>query len=547
MMPINDMMIDSPSRLARPSRAYLHVTEPGHLTGLADRVRETTFHDVKGSWSSASGLAPPCVEFAPYGRTPGHGRRSDARQGTIDQDPEFISFLEDLTQPIPVQRLTENDLTKGEADRKDEMKVTPLVQFLRDRKAAKGKNTLATTTEARPERMSAAEASKHARTGGEPKASLPPPTTPRSIVPRRAQDAKASNDGGKVRSTEATDGHRKGKSASTSVSKGVVASTDTRGRHTPSPGPPTGPATASAKKRERGPASATARGGGAAAAAAAARILRRDLGLGARQDSAGTSTATRLGPDSVGPTSSDAATTTTTTTMMTRRTTSTPTIHRRDPVRANDSAAVRMETSSSGRTPAPSTDDGASTVVPADHAGPTTDSSSSPSGPTGARPAAVELARPTQAFLKHANPSQGITDTVLRAAMTRFGEVVRAEIDRKKGFAYVDFLAPEALERAIQASPITIADGRVTVLERQDRPSATGGPRGGGGGGGGVGGGGLDRGGRRGRGRGRGAASPSPSSSSSTPRGTGIGGRRGGGGGDAAGSAPPHPRATPSS
>ena len=529
------MMIYSPSRLARPSRAYLHVTEPCHLTSLADRVRQTTFHDVKGSWSSASGVGPPCVEFAPYGRTPGHGRRSDARQGTIDQDPEFISFLEDLTQPIPVQKLGEDDPTKGEAERKDGMKVTPLVQFLRDRKAAKVKNALATTTEARPERTSAADASKHGRTAGEPK---PPTPAPRSIVPRRAHDAKASKDGGKLRSMEARDGHRKGKSASSMASKGVVTSTNARGRHTPSPGPspgpPTGPAAASTKKRERGPASATA--SGAAAAAAAARILRRDLGLSgesgrARQDSVGTNAATRAGPESGGPTFSATTTTTTTTT---------PTVKGRGPVTASGSAAGRVGTSSPGRTPAPSTDDGASTNMPAGQAGPTTDPSSSPPGPTvrvpRASPAAIESApRPTQAFLKHANPSQGITDTVLRAAMTRFGEVVHAEIDRKKGFAYVDFAAPEALQRAIQASPVTVAEGRVMVLERHDRPSTTGPPRGGGGG---SSTGGMERGGRRGRGRGRGAAS-SPSSSS--PRGTGIGGRRGR---DPAGSAPP--RASPS-
>lgn len=77
----------------------------------------------------------------------------------------------------------------------------------------------------------------------------------------------------------------------------------------------------------------------------------------------------------------------------------------------------------------------------------------------------------TQAFLKHANPSQGITEPLLEEAFAGFGAVKKVEIDKKKGFAYVDFAAPQALQDAIKASPIKVAQGQVVVLERKAGPT----------------------------------------------------------------------------
>lgn len=73
----------------------------------------------------------------------------------------------------------------------------------------------------------------------------------------------------------------------------------------------------------------------------------------------------------------------------------------------------------------------------------------------------------TQAFLKHANPSQGVTESLLDEAFSAFGTVTKVEIDKKKGFAYLDFADSNGLQKAIVASPVKIAQGQVVVLERK--------------------------------------------------------------------------------
>lgn len=86
-----------------------------------------------------------------------------------------------------------------------------------------------------------------------------------------------------------------------------------------------------------------------------------------------------------------------------------------------------------------------------------------------------------QAFLKHANPSQGVTEPLLAEAFATFGKVEKVEIDKKKGFAYVDFDEPHGLLQALRASPVDVGQGQVVVLERKVTPHAqTRGSRGGG-------------------------------------------------------------------
>jgi len=126
-----------------------------------------------------------------------------------------------------------------------------------------------------------------------------------------------------------------------------------------------------------------------------------------------------------------------------------------------------------------------------------------PTGPAASRSGASSPRPPTpttpspcrQAFLKHANPSQGITEALIEEALTAFGKIEKVEIDRKKGFAYVDFADNEGLRKAVAASPVKVAEGAVQVLERRDRPAGRPPPlapmQ-------------MQRGGFRGRGRGRG-------------------------------------------
>jgi regulator of nonsense transcripts 3 len=78
----------------------------------------------------------------------------------------------------------------------------------------------------------------------------------------------------------------------------------------------------------------------------------------------------------------------------------------------------------------------------------------------------------TQAFIKHANPSQGVTESLLKEALERFGPISFIEIDKRKGFAYVDFVDTEGLKKAMAANPITVAQGTVHVAQRKVGGSA---------------------------------------------------------------------------
>ncbi len=507
--------------MSRPSRVYLHVTDQSHLLGLSEKVRQTTFRDARGSWSSASLLGPPSVEFAPYGRIPSGKRRNDARQGTIDQDPEFISFLEELTQPIP-SRKTIDEEKKAAGEKKDEVKVTPLVQFLKDRKAGKGKNV--SPPDSRMERKSP-ETPKSGKSRSDGSGSV-----------RQAGSGKAieggPKDGVKVLGKDASHSPRKDKISS--PAKGVVTG-DSKGRTTPTPAPPKAPA--AEKRRERGNASA------------AARILRRDLGLGGdvgakgrNRDNAGTPKTTTDSPSGASTTPTRARGSVSTAGASGQQTGSSV-------VSNTPAPSTPSSTKVSEKQPPPdaSSKSGTAPTRPIPPSGPTADRSASKGPATGPRsdrpasatgsPASVDSARPIQAFIKHANPSQGITESILHAAMETFGAVLKAEIDSRKGFAYVDFAEHDSLQRAIRASPVSIAQGQVVVLERRDRPGAPS-SRGRGGGGSGGGGGRAERG-RGGRGggassfasprgggggRGRGRGSPAPRGGAAISSGSGGGG-----------------------
>ena len=88
---------DSPAKPSTPSRAYLHLLQEEDISLLSDKIRTATFTDSKGSPKEPAISGPPVVEFATFGRVPNGRERKDLRQGTIDQDPEFISFLESRT------------------------------------------------------------------------------------------------------------------------------------------------------------------------------------------------------------------------------------------------------------------------------------------------------------------------------------------------------------------------------------------------------------------------------------------------------------------
>ncbi|KAL9096855.1 MAG: hypothetical protein Q9165_000819 [Trypethelium subeluteriae] len=239
---------------SRPSRAYLHLTGQPHLATLADKVRLTSFQDAKNTTRDAALIGPPSVEFAPYNRIPAGRVRRDARQGTIDQDPDFISFLESLTTPIakppPIDANVDTNLAE-----KDKVKTTPLIEHLREMKAKKDKTPNAKG--AKHSRQSSKEGA--AEKAAEKKA--PQKATKETTAsadrkqgrPSRAEREKAAKEAVKVLNKE------------TNPTQQSSPSTDGTTPAKPAT-PPAAPA--AERRRERGN------------ARLAAQMVQRDLGLG---------------------------------------------------------------------------------------------------------------------------------------------------------------------------------------------------------------------------------------------------------------------------
>lgn len=442
----------SAAKPSKPSRAYLNLTKQEHINVLSDRVRNTTFHDAKASFKDSVLLGPPSVEFAPYGKAPHTKMRKDARQGTIDQDSEFIEFLESLTNPVA--KPTTVDQQAGVTTKsREKVTTTPLIQFLKEKKANKGKENAPAAT---------AKGAKHARQASKEIPQSPDSTTDKTS-PAKAVNAttpspdkrsaqaimveKAARDAPRVLNKQATTPSKPKVSLPRPTSPGASPQTATN-----SPLPE--------KKRERGSASA------------AANILRRDLGIGTspggrggrRGLPAGSNKSTASNPPQATPTTPAKDDSTKTTSQddssNTLSTSNTPITPAAAETQNQDSPAPQPPTGpaasrASPRAPASSSSTPASNAT-------STPSKASPITPTA-----------TQAFLKHANPSQGITEPLLLESFSAYGVVKRVEIDKKKGSAYVDFEEPEGLQKAIKASPVKVAQGSVVVLERRLGPNVS--------------------------------------------------------------------------
>lgn len=370
----------------------------------------------------------PSLEFAPYNKIPSGRTRHDGRQGTIDQDPEFIDFLQSLTEPIT------KTAANGEAENKQEkVTTTPLVQYIKEKKANKAKE----------KEVAAAKAGKKTdikdTKTATPSKSEQQPTIKKGTTSEaeKARVAKATQDVVKAINT---------------LSKSAVAAQQVKATPAKPDAPvkvATTPATTTPqptpkRERQRGDANA------------AARIISRDLGLTPKEgrSSKATKAVSNQNPTPTPPT---------------------PTIL----------------TPSASKTPVPSTSTAApSQPAPQPPTGPRTLRNSTPQQspvrttptPPVQQPAQRSNTKPSpqpssgakSAFLKHANPSQGITEELLRTTFSAYGTITRCEIDKKKGLGYLDFTEPEALKKAMAASPVKIANGSVVVLENRSPYRKTG-------------------------------------------------------------------------
>ncbi|GAB4849178.1 hypothetical protein Ancab_003988 [Ancistrocladus abbreviatus] len=117
------------------SRAYINFNNPEDVIEFAEFFDGHVFVNEKGTQFKA------IVEYAPSQRIPKQLTKKDGREGTLFKDPEYLEFLEFLAKPVENLPSAEIQLERKEAEQagagKDTLIVTPLMDFVRKKRAAK--------------------------------------------------------------------------------------------------------------------------------------------------------------------------------------------------------------------------------------------------------------------------------------------------------------------------------------------------------------------------------------------------------------------------
>jgi regulator of nonsense transcripts 3 len=483
---------------------------------LSDVVRNATWEDAKATASSPSLIGPPLLELATYKKVPSNRKRTDARHGTIDQDPEFMAFLEELANPTPAKGGPEDD---AEEDLKREaVTTTPLVEYLKEKKSR------AKESSSKKDKHSRQESSRKGKDSQKDEES----SKKKGKESKADKSAKPSKDTVKILTKKSA--MEQAAEVAKNAASQITAAT----------------ASQDAPKSRR------------AGIAAAARILQRDLGLSpgsahrrARQDAAKAEAEAKNGATKETPVkgserpaspekavesasaNTDSRPGTPTTqqkaqsssrrgrggknakskggddksqqTTQTNTATNPPVILKK---KANGDAAVDT---------AEATTTEKSSAAAKSAAASATKGSSSKSNASSQKKQPSIAPDAVRGFVKHVNTSQGITEPVLRQALEAFGTVSSLEVDKRKAFAYVDFADHDSLVKAMSATPVSVAQGSIQVLERKDKkPTAAPGSSAQGGSGGGGSEKSSNRG-RRGKGGGGGGKNNSSSSANAQP------------------------------
>ncbi|KAK9073918.1 hypothetical protein SSX86_006512 [Deinandra increscens subsp. villosa] len=118
------------------SRAYIDFKRPDDVIEFAEFFNGHVFVNEKGTQFKT------VVEYAPSQRVPKQRSKKDGREGTIGKDPEYLEFLEFVSKPVENLPSAEIQLERKEAERAGAAKeapiVTPLMDFVRQKRAAKG-------------------------------------------------------------------------------------------------------------------------------------------------------------------------------------------------------------------------------------------------------------------------------------------------------------------------------------------------------------------------------------------------------------------------
>jgi len=111
------------------SRAYIDFNTPDDVIHFAHFFNGHVFLNQKGTHFKLT------VEYAPSQRVPNHSSKNlDSRDGTIFKDPHYLQFLQQLANPV--ENLPIADVLS--ASGKDIPIVTPLMDFVRHKRATKG-------------------------------------------------------------------------------------------------------------------------------------------------------------------------------------------------------------------------------------------------------------------------------------------------------------------------------------------------------------------------------------------------------------------------
>lgn len=396
------------------------------LDTLSAVVKQCNFQDAKNTSKDACLLGPPSLEFAPYGRVPSSRVRKDGRQGTIDQDPEFIDFLQSLTEPMTRSNVNGEGVEASDT-KPEKITTTPLVEYLKEKKANKSKEGAVP----KPAKSQGKPEAKETKADKVDSKKVPVVKREAQHSPEKAKVEKATQDAVKA------------------VNKSVAAMKGKKDASEPaSPSPKAAPATPTTVKRvrERGSASI------------AAKILQRDLGLTPARGDRGTPRGANPTLKATGPEAERTTAPATSTTQPLDK-----------PVEFVASTAPSQPNTALSTAPVSPPTGPRMIKTPVQ----TSQSANRSTSVSSARPSRLPPAPSPgakSAFLKHANFSQGVTEDLLRAVFSTFGAVTRCEIDRKKGFGYVDFEETESLKKAMLASPVRVGDkgGQVVVLENKN-------------------------------------------------------------------------------
>ncbi|KAG6078140.1 hypothetical protein E4U16_001829 [Claviceps sp. LM84 group G4] len=525
-----------PSKPSRPSRAYLHLTRKDDIMSLSEVVRNATWEDAKATFNSSALVGPPVLEFSLYKKIGATKKRTDARQGTIDQDPEFMAFLEDLANPAPMRESIDVEDPNDMIRPVKKLTITPLVEYLREKKANKGKDS---------------GPGKNSKSVGKGRSGLKDDDTSNK---KKGKDSKTDKSDKSSKETVKTLIKKAATDQTVEVAKKVASQTTAANPATNTSSTITSTVAATGNGANVNAASSDMTKTRRAGIAAAARILQRDLGLSpgsahrrARHDAAKAggdaqvavasaneneskakaslatvpTVAERSSPPSETPLAqtskarpespavtksqsgrrnrggrnadkSKAAVATETVSTTAATLTAQPLVTNNTPIilkKRNDAAVTKAaENQLSNQAPSLSAPGVSNSTSNGNCNGNSNGNSNSNSngnvtkqGPrekgntkSAQKKAPLVATKTSRAFVKHVSASQGVTNETLKEALGAFGAITLVDIDKRKSFAYVDFSDHDALAKAIAASPLVVGQGSVQVLERKDKkPAAT--------------------------------------------------------------------------